>query len=86
VRFVLRSSRTRNTSGRLADSQLDILSGDASVYRAFAADYFDVQVPLDAISHVLAGQPLSKELVARISSERSFDDLASDLAEIGYGT
>jgi hypothetical protein len=64
--------------------QLAILSGDPESYRAYAADYFEVQLPLDAIAHVLAGKPLDTALVARLSTERTLAELEDDLAEIAY--
>jgi hypothetical protein len=62
--------------------ELDILSGDPEKYRAYAAGYFEVDVPLDAIAHVLAGKKLDAKLVKRISSDRTLADLKDDLAEI----
>jgi hypothetical protein len=64
--------------------ELSILTGAAEVYRAYAASYFEVDVPLDAITHVLTGNPLDAALVARIAPERSLESLQGDLEEIGY--
>jgi hypothetical protein len=74
----------RGNAKPLAD-ELAILGGDPAAYRRYAADYFEVDVPLDAIAHVLAGKKLDAKLVARISDERTLAELRSDLAEIGYG-
>ncbi|MBA3541662.1 MAG: hypothetical protein H0T79_18755 [Deltaproteobacteria bacterium] len=65
--------------------ELAILGGDPRAYRAHAAGYFEVDVPLAAIAHVLAGKRLDAALIARISEDRTLAELASDLAEIGYG-
>lgn len=64
--------------------ELEILTGVAEVYRAYAASYFEVDVPLDAIAHVLAGMPLDTSIVSRIAVERSMESLRGDLEEIGY--
>lgn len=64
--------------------QLDILTGDPERYRAYAADYFEVDLPVDAIAHVLAGNKLDAELVKRITTERTLADMKDDLAEIAY--
>ena len=63
---------------------LAILTGDPERYRAYATDNFGVELPLDAIAHVLAGKRLSPELVQRITNDRTLADLTSDLAEIDY--
>jgi hypothetical protein len=36
--------------------ELEILTGDPEKYRAYAAEYFEVDLPLAAIAHVLAGK------------------------------
>lgn len=64
--------------------QLEILTGDPAKYRAYASDYFEVDLPLDAIAHVLAGKPLDDQLVQRITADRTRADLKDDLAQIAY--
>jgi len=73
----------RGNAQPVAD-ELAILTGDPEIYRAYAADYFEVKTPLEAIAHVLAGRKLDDELVRQITAERQLSDLTSDLAEIGY--
>lgn len=75
---------TLRGNGTPMAEELAILSGDPEVYRAYAANYFEVQLPLDAIAHVLAGKTLDTELVARLSTERTLEELEDDLAEIAY--
>jgi hypothetical protein len=60
------------------------MTGDPEKYRAYAAEYFGVHVPLDAIAHVPAGKQLDAELVKRITNERTLADLTDDLAQIAY--
>jgi hypothetical protein len=64
--------------------QLEILSGDPEKYRAYAASYFEVDLPVDAIAHVLAGKKLDAKLVKRITADRTLGGLKEDLAEIAY--
>lgn len=72
-----------NATGPMQE-QLEILSGAPEKYRAYAADYFEVDVPLDAIAHVLAGKDLDDELLKRIGSTRALAELKDALAEIAY--
>jgi len=73
----------RGNAKPMADD-LAILAGDAKSYRAYASEYFEEDIPVAAIAHVLAGKKLDAKLVARISTERTLAELKSDLAEIGY--
>ncbi len=47
----------RGNAEPVADD-LAILGGDPARYREYAAEYFEVDVPLDVIAHVLAVRPL----------------------------
>ncbi|MBM4360073.1 MAG: hypothetical protein FJ096_18360 [Deltaproteobacteria bacterium] len=64
--------------------ELSILTGATAVVHAYLASYFEVDVPLDAIEHVVAGEPLEDALVRRLAAGRSSESLRSDLDEIGY--
>ncbi len=64
---------------------LPILAGDPAAYQAYAASYFELDVALDDVAHVLAGLPLDDERCARLRPGCSLAELAADLAEIGYG-
>jgi len=63
---------------------LQILDGRPESYRAYAADYYEVDLPLDAIAAVYAHQPLAPALIARLNADASIDMLREDVAEIGY--
>jgi hypothetical protein len=65
--------------------ELTMLTGDPMRYQAYASSYFEAELPLDEIAHVLAGRPLDDTHVAQISIERTLAELQDDLAEIGYG-
>jgi hypothetical protein len=67
-----------------AMSELAILTDDPEAYRVYAADYFEVALPLDAIAHVLAGKPLDDAILAELASERTLEELEADRREIGY--
>jgi hypothetical protein len=63
---------------------LGILDGRPESYRAFAADYYEVDLPLDAVAAVYAHDPLTPALIARLNADASIDMLGEDVAEIGY--
>jgi len=53
-------------------------------YRAFAEDYYEVDVSLDAVERIYNHLPLSDEVVAALNPDLRAQDLASDAEEIGY--
>jgi hypothetical protein len=53
-------------------------------YQAFAEDYYDQPVDLDATRLVYALGPLTDDVVRRLNPELTVGDLAEDLAQIGY--
>nr|BFD90272.1 hypothetical protein KitaXyl93_16320 [Kitasatospora sp. Xyl93] len=63
-----------------------LLDGSAEAYRAWAEDYFEPEQALDpaAVEHVLALRPLTPAVVAALNPDTDLDELAEDLAEIGY--
>jgi hypothetical protein len=64
--------------------ELVILSGKPRAYRSYAADYFEIDVPLAAIEHVFAGKPIDAKLVASINDDRLLASVKKELREIGY--
>jgi hypothetical protein len=66
------------------EHELAILSGAATAYRDYAADYFEATLPLPAIEHVLAGRALTAAVVAQLDGEMDLEALTADLTEIGY--
>lgn len=75
----------RGNEGPMAQD-LAILGGSAEAYRAYAAEYFEVELPVEDVEHVLAGKPIDAALLSRLCSERTLSDLEPDLAEIAYGS
>jgi hypothetical protein len=63
---------------------LEHLDGRPETYVSFAAEYYGLEIPLDAVANVYRHTPLTTELVARLNPAVLLTDLGSDLAEIGY--
>ena len=63
---------------------LSDLDGRPESYRAWAADYYEREVELGAVEHVYRHLPVTAEVVARLNSKISLNDLAADIGEIGY--
>jgi hypothetical protein len=63
---------------------LRILDGRPESYRAFAAEYYEADLPLDAVAAVYGHQPLTPELIERLNAAVTMDTLREDVAEIGY--
>ncbi|WP_018563684.1 hypothetical protein [Streptomyces sp. BoleA5] len=53
-------------------------------FRAFAEDYYEVPVDLDAVRHIKALRPLTPEVVATLNADVTIEGLAEDVAGIGY--
>jgi len=67
-----------------SEDLLALLSGDPEQYASWASEYFGSEVRADDVALVFAHRPLDEALLARLGSERTLEDLADDLAEIGY--
>lgn len=63
---------------------LAILDGNPETYRFYAAEYFEEDVPLAAVTALYEGRALTAELLRSIAPERSLADLSADLDEIGW--
>lgn len=63
---------------------LAILAGSPEQYVAFAAWYFESEVPLAAVERVYGNEPLSKALVQQLNPELALEEILEDLEEIGY--
>jgi hypothetical protein len=60
------------------------LDGRAESYLRYAGEYFQRQLPAEAVTAVTDHRPLSAALVRALNPERSYHDLAADLNRIGY--
>ncbi len=67
-----------------SEELLSNLDGLPSTYQAYAAEYFERDVDLDAVTQVYSHQPLTAKLLAALNPELALSDLEEDLAEIGY--
>ncbi|WP_033216067.1 hypothetical protein [Kitasatospora phosalacinea] len=63
-----------------------LLDGRPEAYRSFAEEYYEVGVDLEAVRHVYAQRPLTREVVRALNPELDLTELAEDIAEIGYPT
>lgn len=63
---------------------LQILDDDPMTYQEFARDYFDRDLPREAIAQVYALKPLTDNVVRSLNDEIALADLAADIDEIGY--
>ncbi|MET8982360.1 hypothetical protein ABZX85_42965 [Streptomyces sp. NPDC004539] len=56
----------------------------AEAFQEWAEDYYETEVDLDAIRHVLASRPLTEDVVTRLNPEVRLTGLAKELTEAGY--
>ena len=68
-----------------ADWLFDVLvDGRPEAYQQFAEEYYEITVDLDAVRHVYALRPLSQSIVSSLNPDVNLDDVAEDIAQIGY--
>ncbi len=67
-----------------SSSLLSALDGRPETYRAWATEYFEVEVDLDAVRHAFSHARLTSDLVARLNPAVTLRTLAPDRREIGY--
>ena len=60
------------------------LDGRADCYLEYASDYFEREVPADAVTAVIDHHPITAALVHALNPARRHDDLTDDLNRIGY--
>jgi hypothetical protein len=60
------------------------LDGRAGSYLDYASEYFERQLPAEAVTAILEHRPLTDGLIHALNPARSFQDLADDLCKIGY--
>ncbi|GLW52200.1 hypothetical protein [Kitasatospora phosalacinea] len=63
-----------------------LLDGSPEAYRSFAEEYYEVDVALDAVRHVYALRPLTRQVVRALNPHLELAAPAGDVAEIGYPT
>jgi hypothetical protein len=67
-----------------SEDLLFMLDGNPDTYRRWASEYYEKDIPLDAVKAIYEHKPLTQQLVSRLNSERRIEDLESDLNEIRY--
>lgn len=67
-----------------SEDLLFMLDGNPNTYQQWAGEYYEKDIPLDAVKAVYEHKPLTQQVVSRLNSERRFEDLESDLDEIRY--
>jgi len=67
-----------------SEELLAILDGKPETYAAWASDYYERPIPVEAVREIYAHKPLTQQLVSRLNPDRSLEELESDLDEIGY--
>lgn len=63
---------------------LAIFDGRPETYRAWASDYYERDLPLDAVTAVYEHTPLTEELVRALAPDASLGRIRDDIDEIGY--
>ena len=67
-----------------SEELLFILDGKPETYAAWASDYYERPIPVDAVKDVYAHKPLTQQLVSRLNPDCSLAQLEEDLDKIGY--
>lgn len=60
------------------------LDGNPETYRVWAEDYYECEVPLEAVQAIFERQRLTNDLLADLGSDLTLSDLRADRREIGY--
>lgn len=63
---------------------LEMLDGNPENYRIFVEEYYEEEIPIEAVRHIYDHHPLTEDVVDSLNQEITRDDLREDLAAIGY--
>jgi hypothetical protein len=61
-----------------------LMDPSPEAFQRFAEDYYEVPVDIEAVRHVYALRPLTREVVSSLNTELTLEDLAEDIAIAGY--
>ena len=61
-----------------------MLDGVPGTYRAWAIEYYERDLPLEAIESVYEHRALTEQLVVALNPRQSLERLNSQILEIGY--
>jgi hypothetical protein len=65
---------------------LSFYTGGPETYRSFAENYYERHIPVEAIAQVYRHEPFSLALMEALGSNRRYEELIVEAAEIGYPT
>ena len=65
---------------------LSFLTGDSTLYKAWAEEYYEKEFQLEAIQEIFSHEPLTHQMVSRLNKKINLEDLSEDIYEIGYPT
>jgi hypothetical protein len=60
------------------------LDGNPHSYQKWAEGYYGRDIDLEAVNHIYAHQPLTNEIITILNSNSSMQELAKEIAGIGY--
>ncbi|MDF3291544.1 hypothetical protein [Streptomyces silvisoli] len=61
-----------------------LLDGTAEAYLEFVEEVYETALALEAVQHVYDLKPLTQDVVSALNPEVRLEDLAEDIAQIGY--
>lgn len=61
-----------------------LLEGRAEAYLEFAEEYYEVAPALEVVQHVYDLKPLTQDIVSALNPAVRLEDLAEEIAQIGY--
>lgn len=67
-----------------SDELLALLVNGPAAYKAWAEDYYELPVPLDAVSAVFAHQPLAETLILALNPEADMTQVHAEAEGIAY--
>lgn len=63
---------------------LELLDGSPSNYVLFAAEYYELDIPLEAVCHVYDHRPLTNKVLQSMNPNMVLEDIQESVGEIGY--
>lgn len=67
-----------------SEDLLQTLDGEPGTYKAWAEEYYERPVNLDAVTHIYTHRPLTPEIVTALNPHITLDELVTDMDQIGY--
>lgn len=67
-----------------SDDMLALLVSEPAAYKAWAEDYYETSVPLEAIVALFSHQPLDDPIILALNSDADLGSVYADAGEIGY--